>query len=57
MLKHLAAMNIIAEKGVDSYCSTALSNALTLPEYRDGIIYTFGIHILTSPIMMQLTIF
>ena len=43
-MKHLAAMNIVAEEAIDGYSSTALSNALTLPEYRDGIIYTSLLH-------------
>ncbi|KAI8957645.1 putative O-methyltransferase [Daldinia sp. FL1419] len=42
-LKHLAAMNIIAETGEDKYIGTPLSNALTEPKYRDGIIYTYDV--------------
>ncbi|KAG4218928.1 hypothetical protein PC116_g32592 [Phytophthora cactorum] len=45
-LKHLAAMNIVAETGDDKYVGTPLSNALTEPKYRDGIIYTY---VATSP--------
>ncbi|KAI1380465.1 putative O-methyltransferase [Hypoxylon crocopeplum] len=43
ILKHLAAMNIIAESGTDSYVATRLSDALTEPKYRDGIIYTYDV--------------
>lgn len=39
MLKHLSAMNLVAETGTDSYSSTPHSKALTEPRYRDGIIY------------------
>ncbi|KAI1482509.1 putative O-methyltransferase [Daldinia eschscholtzii] len=42
-LKHLAAMNIVAETGADKYVGTPLSNALTEPKYRDGIIYTYDV--------------
>jgi hypothetical protein len=40
-MRHLAAMNIVAENGVDTYVATGLSNALTDPKYRDGIVYTY----------------
>ncbi|KAI2780782.1 putative O-methyltransferase [Daldinia loculata] len=42
-LKHLAAMNVVAETGADKYVGTPLSNALTEPKYRDGIIYTYDV--------------
>ncbi|OTB15543.1 hypothetical protein K445DRAFT_60843 [Daldinia sp. EC12] len=42
-LKHLAAMNIVSETGDDKYVGTPLSNALTEPKYRDGIIYTYDV--------------
>uniref|UniRef100_A0A8H7K5S5 O-methyltransferase domain-containing protein n=1 Tax=Bionectria ochroleuca TaxID=29856 RepID=A0A8H7K5S5_BIOOC len=42
-MRHLAAMNIVAENGVDTYVATGLSNALTDPKYRDGIIYTYDV--------------
>ncbi|VUC38168.1 unnamed protein product [Clonostachys rosea] len=41
--KHLVAMNVVAENGVDTYVATGLSNALTDPKYRDGIIYTYDV--------------
>lgn len=40
ILKHLVAMNIVGESGVDKFVATPLSNALTESKYRDGIIYT-----------------
>ncbi len=40
-MKHLAAMNIVAEKEADTYVSTAFSKALTEPKYRDGVTYWF----------------
>lgn len=40
IMKHLAAMNIIEEVGSDTYAPSPLSNSLTEPKYRDGIIYT-----------------
>ena len=40
--KHLAAMNIIGEND-QGYVPTPLSNALTEPKYRDGIIYTYDV--------------
>jgi len=40
-MKYLAVMSAVREERVDRYSSTALSDALTLPEYRDGIIYTY----------------
>lgn len=39
-MKHLAAMNVIAESGTDAYTATPLSKALTEPRFRDGITYT-----------------
>lgn len=39
-LKHLAAMNVVAESGIDKYAATRLSDAFTEPRYRDGIVYT-----------------
>lgn len=39
VMKHLSAMNVVAETDVDTYRSTPLSDALTEPRYRDGIIY------------------
>ncbi|CAH0020866.1 unnamed protein product [Clonostachys rhizophaga] len=42
-MRHLAAMKIVAENGVDTYVATGLSNALTDPKYRDGIIYTYDV--------------
>ncbi|KAL8818105.1 MAG: hypothetical protein Q9191_008014, partial [Dirinaria sp. TL-2023a] len=42
-MKHLAAMKIVSEDGGNGYTSTATSDALTLPEYRDGIIYTYDV--------------
>ncbi|CAH0043780.1 unnamed protein product [Clonostachys solani] len=42
-MRHLAAMNIVAENGTDTYVATGLSNALTDPKYRDGIIYTYDV--------------
>lgn len=38
-MKHLAAMNIVRETGVDQYIATPLTKAFTKPEYRDGLIY------------------
>ena len=37
ILKHLATMSIIEETNVNTYKSTALSEALTVPKYRDAI--------------------
>ncbi|KAI1387563.1 putative O-methyltransferase [Hypoxylon trugodes] len=42
-LKHLAATNVVAETGTDKYIATDLSNALTEPRFRDGIIYTYDV--------------
>ncbi|KAK9788263.1 putative O-methyltransferase [Seiridium cardinale] len=42
-LKHLAATYTVAESGPDTYSSTTLSDALTEPRYRDGIIYTYDV--------------
>ncbi|OTB02433.1 hypothetical protein M426DRAFT_322710 [Hypoxylon sp. CI-4A] len=42
-LKHLAAMNIIAESGAEKYVATPLSNAFTEQRYRDGLIYTYDV--------------
>ncbi|KAI0176482.1 putative O-methyltransferase [Hypoxylon sp. FL1284] len=42
-LKHLAAMDIVAENGVDIYAATPLSDAFTEPRYRDGIVYTHDV--------------
>ncbi|KAI1453937.1 putative O-methyltransferase [Annulohypoxylon moriforme] len=42
-LKHLAAMNVVAESGADKYVATRLSDAFTEPRYRDGIIYTYDV--------------
>ena len=39
-MKHLAAMNVVAENGVDLFTATPLSKALTEPRFRDGITYT-----------------
>ncbi|OTA55120.1 putative O-methyltransferase [Hypoxylon sp. EC38] len=43
ILKHLAAMNIVAESGADKYVATPLSNAFTEPRYRAGLIYTYDV--------------
>ncbi|KAI1498355.1 putative O-methyltransferase [Biscogniauxia marginata] len=43
IMKHLAAMNIVEENGVDTYMATRLSNSLTESNYRDGIIYTYDV--------------
>ncbi|KAK4964098.1 hypothetical protein LTR66_012477 [Elasticomyces elasticus] len=37
ILKHLAAMNVVEEIDADVYRGTALSTALTVPKFRDGI--------------------
>ncbi|KAI1099214.1 putative O-methyltransferase [Jackrogersella minutella] len=42
-LKHLVAMNIVAEGGADNYVATRLSDAFTESRYRDGIIYTYDV--------------
>ncbi|XXG94868.1 hypothetical protein Hte_001127 [Hypoxylon texense] len=42
-MKHLAAMNVVAESGIDEYAATRLSDAFTEPRYRDGIIYTHDV--------------
>ena len=39
MLKHLAAMNIVAETQTGTYTSTPLTNAFTETRFRDGITY------------------
>ncbi|KAF2971860.1 hypothetical protein GQX73_g1674 [Xylaria multiplex] len=39
IMKHLAAMNVISQKGEDEYCSTPLAEALAEVKYRDGIIF------------------
>ena len=36
-MKHLAAMNVIAESDANAYTATPLSKALTEPRFRDGI--------------------
>jgi len=36
-MKHLSAMQVIAEVNVDTYAPTALSRAMTVPIYADGI--------------------
>ena len=41
-MKHMAAMNVVAEVGVDEYISTPLSNAMMIPEYRDGIEFQYA---------------
>ncbi|MCJ1263888.1 hypothetical protein MMC22_003758 [Lobaria immixta] len=41
-MKHLAALNVVAEAGADQYLSTPLSNTLTNPSHRDGIGWTFN---------------
>ena len=41
-MKHLSATNIISEIGVDEYASTPVSNALTIPKFRDGISYLYA---------------
>ncbi|KAI0019172.1 putative O-methyltransferase [Xylariomycetidae sp. FL0641] len=41
--RHLAAMNVVREVGVDQYAATPLSDALTEPGYRDGVIYTYDV--------------
>jgi hypothetical protein len=43
ILKHLAAMNIVAETDVDTYAPTPLSNAFMQDRYRDGLIYTYDV--------------
>ncbi|KAI5921320.1 putative O-methyltransferase [Camillea tinctor] len=43
IIKHLVAMNVVGEDGVDKFIATPLSNALTEPKYRDGIIYTYDV--------------
>lgn len=40
-MKHLTAMNVVAETGADAYEANLLSIALTSPKYRDGIIYLY----------------
>ena len=45
-MKHLVAMHVVAEEGPDRYRATHLSDALALPKYRDGIVFTF---VLPSP--------
>ena len=39
-MKHLVAMNVVGESGVDTYVAAPLTVALTEQGYRDGIIYT-----------------
>ena len=39
-MKHLVAMHVVGEDGPDSYRATDLSNALAIPQYRDGIVFT-----------------
>lgn len=41
-MKHLAAMNVVLEVEPDTYAPSSLSNSLTEPRYRDGIIYTYA---------------
>ena len=38
-MKHLAAMNVVGERGIDQYTATSLTEAFTKPELRDGITY------------------
>ena len=51
-MKHLSAMNIVGETGVDEFSATQFSNALTIPKYRDGISYWFARDIILLPIAM-----
>ncbi|KAH9904509.1 putative O-methyltransferase [Xylariomycetidae sp. FL2044] len=43
IMKHLAAMNIVGERDDGVYVATPLSDALTEPRYRDGIVYTYDV--------------
>lgn len=41
LMKHLAAMLVVRETGLDLYEATNLTSALTEPRYRDGIPYLY----------------
>ena len=41
-MKHLSAMNVIAETGTDEFSTTQFANAMTVPKYRDGVSYWFA---------------
>ncbi|KAJ8120845.1 hypothetical protein ONZ43_g2554 [Nemania bipapillata] len=43
MMRHLVAMNIVGEKGKDTYYATPLAEALAEPKYRDGIIFNYDV--------------
>ena len=40
-MKHLAASHVVEEKGPYVYSGTPLSNSMTEPRFRDGLIYTY----------------
>ena len=39
MMKHLAAMGTVRETDVDTYAATPLAGALTVPEFRDSVMF------------------
>lgn len=41
MLKHLTAMNILAEVGVDRFTNTRVSSQFIESKYSDGITYWY----------------
>ncbi|KAI9654484.1 MAG: hypothetical protein M1821_006574 [Bathelium mastoideum] len=43
VMKHLAATHTVKEHGSGSFIATSLSNALTEPKFRDGIVYTYDV--------------
>lgn len=44
-------MNIVSESSEDTYVSTNLSNSLTEPKYRDGIIYMYAMFYVTMALV------
>ena len=52
LLRHLAAMSVILERGPSTFAPTQLSHALTIPYYRDAVPFCFdcaGPSILSLP--------
>ncbi|KAI1466310.1 putative O-methyltransferase [Daldinia caldariorum] len=43
IMRHLAAMNVINEKSENTYSNTTLSDALSEPRYRDGILFLYDV--------------
>lgn len=48
-MRHLAASHTVKELDANIYSGTPLSDAMTEPKYRDGLIYKYVIFQLMSP--------